>query len=95
MSDAAGADYRLLVRTYTMPAGIPAKGTMVFLHDSLGCIELWRDFPEHLAIAAGYNAFVYDRRGYGGSSPFRGAETEKTIWKKKRTYLQICWNAVP
>jgi pimeloyl-ACP methyl ester carboxylesterase len=45
----------------------------VFLHDSLGCIELWRDFPERLAGAAGFDALIYDRRGYGGSSPFASA----------------------
>lgn len=43
-----------------------AKETVIFLHDSLGCIQLWRDFPE-LAFP-NYNIFIYDRRGYGKSS---------------------------
>ena len=43
---------------------------LVFLHDSLGCIETWRDFPQSLSARAGLDAFVYDRRGYGRSSPF-------------------------
>jgi pimeloyl-ACP methyl ester carboxylesterase len=44
--------------------------TIVFLHDSLGCVALWRDFPQKMATAAHANAFVYDRLGYGSSAPF-------------------------
>jgi pimeloyl-ACP methyl ester carboxylesterase len=43
------------------------KPTLVFLHEGLGCIELWKDFPRKLAAATGLNAIVYDRQGYGGS----------------------------
>ena len=46
------------------------RPTVVFLHDSLGCVETWRDFPEVLAERAGSDALVYDRQGYGRSSPF-------------------------
>jgi len=42
---------------------------MVFLHESLGCIETWREFPAFLAEAAGLDAIVYDRLGYGLSAP--------------------------
>ena len=49
----------------------PARSpTLVFLHDSLGCIATWRDFPAVLAERLRLNAIVFDRRGYGGSSPF-------------------------
>lgn len=44
--------------------------TIVFLHDSLGCIKLWRDFPERLCAATSCNGLIYDRQGYGESSPF-------------------------
>lgn len=50
------------------------KPTLVFLHDSLGCIELWRDFPQLLSEATHCNLLVYDRQGYGKSSPFGGTE---------------------
>jgi pimeloyl-ACP methyl ester carboxylesterase len=43
------------------------KPTLVFLHEGLGCIELWKDFPLKLATALGCDAIVYDRQGYGGS----------------------------
>lgn len=43
--------------------------TLVFLHDSLGCTSLWRDFPQKLAEAVQCNVLVYDRLGYGKSDP--------------------------
>ena len=41
---------------------------LVFLHEGLGCVGLWRDFPARLAAACGLSAFVYSRSGYGQSS---------------------------
>ncbi|MEO0877142.1 MAG: alpha/beta hydrolase, partial [Bacteroidota bacterium] len=46
-------------------AGAP---TLVFLHDSLGCIQTWRDFPHELATQTGCNYLIYDRLGHGASS---------------------------
>jgi pimeloyl-ACP methyl ester carboxylesterase len=45
------------------------RPTLVFLHDSLGCTSLWRDFPQKLAEAIQCNVLVYDRLGYGKSDP--------------------------
>jgi len=42
---------------------------LVFLHDALGCAASWRDFPEKLCSKTGLNGLVYDRPGYGKSSP--------------------------
>ncbi|MBL6952805.1 MAG: alpha/beta hydrolase [Alphaproteobacteria bacterium] len=50
----------------TDPNGPP---TLVFLHEGLGCVALWRDFPAQLAAATGLGGFVYSRQGYGGSDP--------------------------
>ncbi|WP_420130595.1 alpha/beta fold hydrolase [Longimicrobium sp.] len=41
--------------------------TIVFLHEGLGSVSLWRDFPDALAEAAGCGALVYSRAGYGRS----------------------------
>ncbi|MCX7962552.1 MAG: alpha/beta hydrolase [Burkholderiales bacterium] len=41
--------------------------TLVFLHEGLGSIRQWRDFPARLAEATGWRALVYDRYGYGQS----------------------------
>ncbi|MDC8107082.1 alpha/beta fold hydrolase [Chryseobacterium sp. PTM-20240506] len=45
------------------------RPTLVFLHDSLGCTQLWRDFPQKLSEASQCNVLVYDRLGYGKSGP--------------------------
>lgn len=44
---------------------------LVFLHEGLGSISQWRDFPEVLARACGLPALIYDRQGHGGSEPVR------------------------
>ena len=43
--------------------------TIVLLHEGLGCVGLWNDFPDRLAAATGAGVFVYSRAGYGKSSP--------------------------
>jgi pimeloyl-ACP methyl ester carboxylesterase len=43
--------------------------TLVLLHEGLGCVGLWGDFPEKLSTATGAGVFVYSRAGYGKSSP--------------------------
>ncbi|GAA4271827.1 alpha/beta hydrolase [Aquimarina gracilis] len=57
------------------------KNSVLFLHDSLGCVELWRDFPKELASFANCNAIAYDRQGYGKSAPF-------TVNHRDNNYLQ-------
>jgi pimeloyl-ACP methyl ester carboxylesterase len=43
--------------------------TLVLLHEGLGCVGLWGDFPQQLQAATGCGVFVYSRAGYGQSSP--------------------------
>jgi pimeloyl-ACP methyl ester carboxylesterase len=43
--------------------------TVVLLHEGLGCVALWRDFPAALAEATGCGVFAYTRSGYGASDP--------------------------
>lgn len=63
-------DYRLFVKRIIRFSENDTKPTLVLLHDSWGCIEMWGDFPEMLVELSGLNAMLYDRRGYGQSSPF-------------------------
>jgi pimeloyl-ACP methyl ester carboxylesterase len=42
--------------------------TIVMLHEGLGCVGLWGDFPDRLAAATGAGVFVYSRAGYGAST---------------------------
>jgi len=43
--------------------------TLVLLHEGLGCVAMWRDFPAQLADRTGYGVFAYSRPGYGKSDP--------------------------
>lgn len=43
--------------------------TIVLLHEGLGCLALWRDFPERLSKATGFGVMAYSRDGYGQSDP--------------------------
>jgi pimeloyl-ACP methyl ester carboxylesterase len=51
--------------------------TLVFLHEGLGSIRQWRDFPARLAEATGCRALVYDRYGYGQSDKLQ--EPRRTV----------------
>lgn len=46
-----------------------AQAVIVLLHEGLGCVALWRDFPARLAAATGCPVFAYSRAGYGQSEP--------------------------
>lgn len=58
------------------------KPTIIFLHDSLGCIELWKGFPQQLSELTQCDVLIYDRQGYGKSCPF--------IYEKRNNgYLEL------
>ena len=64
----------------------PQGPVLVFLHESLGSIALWRSFPEQLAKATGCNALIYNRQGYGSSTdealprPYDYQEKAGAVW---------------
>jgi pimeloyl-ACP methyl ester carboxylesterase len=60
---AADLEYRMIG-----PAPTDAP-TIVMLHEGLGCVGLWGDFPDKLQAATGAGVFVYSRAGYGASTP--------------------------
>jgi pimeloyl-ACP methyl ester carboxylesterase len=47
---------------------------IVFLHEGLGSLAMWKDFPAQLCTAAGARGLVYSRPGYGRSTPRPAAE---------------------
>jgi pimeloyl-ACP methyl ester carboxylesterase len=49
--------------------GPEAAPTIALLHEGLGCVALWRDFPAVLADASGCGVLAWSRVGYGASSP--------------------------
>ena len=51
-----------------IPGDLNRTKTLVLLHEGLGCMAMWKSFPDALARQTGCNVFVYSRFGYGGSS---------------------------
>jgi pimeloyl-ACP methyl ester carboxylesterase len=51
--------------------------TLVFLHEGVGSIAMWRDFPERVAHATNCDAVVYSRHGYGNSDPLTESRTAR------------------
>jgi len=45
------------------------RAVIVLLHEGLGCLALWRDFPAALAQRSGHPVFAFSRAGYGQSDP--------------------------
>jgi pimeloyl-ACP methyl ester carboxylesterase len=52
------------VSIYTLPS---ADNTILLLHEALGSVSYWKDFPHRLALATGSNVLVYSRPGHGNS----------------------------
>jgi pimeloyl-ACP methyl ester carboxylesterase len=57
---------------YVRLPGAASGPAIVMLHEGLGSVSMWRDFPEHVARATGHEVVVYSRQGYGRSAPLSG-----------------------
>jgi pimeloyl-ACP methyl ester carboxylesterase len=61
---------------YEWHGALPREApTIVFLHEGLGAVTRWRDFPAALCGRLGWGGLVYNRQGYGGSDPLRAPLT--------------------
>ncbi len=58
-----------------IPGASDAAPPVVMLHEGLGSISLWRDFPDRLAAATGSAVLVYSRHGYGRSDVLDAARS--------------------
>jgi pimeloyl-ACP methyl ester carboxylesterase len=70
MSFVEAAGNRLEVER--IDVGARDRPDLVFLHEGLGSVAMWRDFPRRVAHASGCNVVVYSRYGYGKSDPLDG-----------------------
>jgi len=71
---------RLHAQSWSLPpAGADRQTPIILLHDSLGCIPLWRDFPQKLVLATRHPVIAYDRLGFGRSDPHPGTLTADFI----------------
>jgi pimeloyl-ACP methyl ester carboxylesterase len=63
------AEIKGLTLEYSRIAGAANMPTLVLLHEGLGSVSMWRDFPQKLAAATLCSVFTYSRLGYGASEP--------------------------
>ena len=66
---AAGRAWLIEVAWVGREPGDAATPLIVFLHEGLGSVAMWRDFPRQLCEAVGARGLVYSRPGYGRSTP--------------------------
>lgn len=73
---------------YRFAGGSATRTTdIVLLHEGLGSVSMWRDFPERLAAATGCRVLVYSRVGHGRSSPCREPRTPEYHFEESRRWL--------
>ncbi len=65
----------------------PDAPVLVFLHEGLGCIDLWKDFPSLLCRETQLPGFMYSRAGYGHSDPCPLPRKKTYLHKEARTLL--------
>lgn len=70
--------------TWGADGALPA---LVLLHEGLGSVGLWRDFPERLAVATGTRVVAYSRFGYGRSSTASRPRPVHYLHDEARTWL--------
>lgn len=66
-----------------------ADKTIVFLHDSLGSISIWRDFPQKLCQIVNANAIIYDRQGHGLSCGFTSERRPDYLFEETRILSEL------
>jgi pimeloyl-ACP methyl ester carboxylesterase len=70
-----------------LDAGDAAKPVLVFLHEGLGSIRQWRDFPMRVAKATGCRVLAYNRYGYGNSDPLESPHETTFMHDEARVAL--------
>lgn len=65
----------------------PGRPVIIFLHESLGCIELWKSIPEKLGKTLKCSFLIYDRQGYGRSDPFKMLKRSNDYMEKESDFL--------
>ena len=79
-------DGRQIEYRFVQPA-VAGGRDLVMLHEGLGSVSMWREFPERLARATGCRTLVYSRYGYGRSSPLESARSVDYMHEEARRWL--------
>lgn len=80
---------QIQIKTHYYQREEAKRSTIIFLHDSLGCIKLWRNFPLDLGEQTQSDVFIYDRQGYGESSPFSSLNRQQNYMELEADFLHL------
>jgi pimeloyl-ACP methyl ester carboxylesterase len=83
---------RIFTRSWAPAEGaepVARPSPILLLHDSLGCVELWRDFPAALSHATGREVIAYDRLGFGKSAPRTGRPTLGFVAEEASVHVPV------
>ena len=83
---------RVFTRRWSVP--VARHAPLVLLHDSLGCVALWRDFPLELAMACHCDVLAYDRLGFGKSSARKEKPSLQFIHEEAATFFPALQQAL-
>jgi pimeloyl-ACP methyl ester carboxylesterase len=89
---AAVGDARIEYRWFGHHAA--ERETLVMLHEGLGSVSMWKDFPERLAQATGLGVLAYSRQGYGGSSRLDGKREPDYMHREGQVVLPALLDAL-
>ncbi|MGA9396317.1 MAG: alpha/beta hydrolase [Azonexus sp.] len=64
------------------PAHKTGLPTILMLHEGLGCVAMWRHFPERLASVTGCRVIAWSRAGYGHSQPYSEPRTARYMHRE-------------
>lgn len=84
---------QLFVRRW-QPEPIATNTPLILIHDSLGCVALWRDFPEQLAHTLQRPVIAYDRLGFGQSDPRQAPPSIHFIKEEASIYFPLIKQAL-
>jgi pimeloyl-ACP methyl ester carboxylesterase len=80
---------------YFYPSGTSdSERTIVLLHEGLGCVQMWKDFPQQLSNATNLRVLAYSRQGYGGSTPITGPRNIEFMRDEAARVLPALLNAL-
>lgn len=62
---------------------------LIFLHEGLGSVSMWRNWPEHVCHALNCRGLVYSRYGYGQSTPRQADEARTNDYLHQEAYNDL------
>ena len=82
----------VFVRRWRLPGS--RRSPIILLHDSLGSVEQWRDFPPALAEASARDVIAYDRLGFGRSTRRTERPSVDFVFDEAATFFPVIQRAL-